>query len=171
MESQVPDPALYDNPEFEVVTAWRTDRLRRLTYTQLWFLIQEHKVKQVGLLFASINFNTSRAISICSCKVQQYSTLVGHHELSLHRDQGLHNTGELVVGANSSIQLKKGLAMQIKYSNDYKTVEVQTKETAPGGARTERVALPYDPDLYHHMAQHGTKVIVSHRRSFRNAHT
>ena len=47
MESQVLDPAAYDNPEFEVVTAWRPDRLKRLTYTQLWFLIQEHKVKQV----------------------------------------------------------------------------------------------------------------------------
>lgn len=43
------DPAAYDNPEFEVVTAWRTDRLKRLTYTQLWFLIQEHKIEQVGL--------------------------------------------------------------------------------------------------------------------------
>ena len=50
MESQVLDPAAYDNPEFEVVTAWRTDRLKRLTYTQLWFLIREHKVKQVNIL-------------------------------------------------------------------------------------------------------------------------
>lgn len=50
MESQVLDPAAYDNPEFEVVTAWRPDRLKCLTYTQLWFLIQEHKIKQVGEL-------------------------------------------------------------------------------------------------------------------------
>ena len=48
MESQVLDPAAYDNPEFEVVTAWRPDRLKRLTYTQLWFLIREHKIAQVA---------------------------------------------------------------------------------------------------------------------------
>lgn len=53
-----------------------------------------------------------------------------------------------------------GLKSQVKFSNDYKTVEVQTLDTAPGGARTEKVALPYDPDLYHHMVQHGTKILV-----------
>lgn len=52
-------------------------------------------------------------------------------------------------------------SLQVKFSNDYKTVEVQTLETAPGGARTERVALPYDPDLYHHMVQHGVNILVS----------
>ena len=56
--------------------------------------------------------------------------------------------------------------LQVKFSNDYKTVEVQTTETAPGGARTERVALPYDPDLYHHMAQHGVNILVSPAKAY-----
>lgn len=51
--------------------------------------------------------------------------------------------------------------LQVRFSQDYKTAEVQTTADAPGGARTERVGLPYDPDLFHHMVQHGVNIAVS----------
>jgi cell division protease FtsH len=37
-------------------------------------------------------------------------------------------------------------------------VSVTTKASAPGGARTERVGLPYDPDLFDHLVDHGVFV-------------
>ena len=38
-----------------------------------------------------------------------------------------------------------------------------TKDTAPGGRRTEKVGLPYDPDLFDHMVSHGVVVEVTPR--------
>ena len=38
---------------------------------------------------------------------------------------------------------------------------VTTKATAPGGARTEKVGLPFDPDLFDHMVEHGVVVEVT----------
>ena len=38
---------------------------------------------------------------------------------------------------------------------------VTTKATAPGGARTEKVGLPFDPDLFDHMVEHGVVIEVS----------
>ncbi len=40
---------------------------------------------------------------------------------------------------------------------------VTTEATAPGGARTEKVGLPFDPDLFDHMVQHG--VVIEVRQS------
>lgn len=40
---------------------------------------------------------------------------------------------------------------QVKYSNDHRSIAVSLKETAPGGARTAKVGLPYDPDLLDHL--------------------
>lgn len=37
---------------------------------------------------------------------------------------------------------------------------VTTEATAPGGARTEKVGLPFDPDLFDHMVQHGVVIEV-----------
>lgn len=54
MKSQVPDPAAWDTPEFEPVTRWRVDRMKDLTYTQLWFLIKERKVDHVRSPFACL---------------------------------------------------------------------------------------------------------------------
>ena len=36
-----------------------------------------------------------------------------------------------------------------------------TKDTAPGGRRTEKVGLPYDPDLFDHMVAHGVAIEAS----------
>ncbi len=36
-----------------------------------------------------------------------------------------------------------------------------TKDSAPGGRRTEKVGLPYDPDLFDHMVSHGVVVEVT----------
>ena len=47
LETQVVDPASFDSPEAKPVTAWRVDRLKKISYTQLWFLIKERKVKKV----------------------------------------------------------------------------------------------------------------------------
>ena len=38
---------------------------------------------------------------------------------------------------------------------------VTTKANAPGGKRTEKVGLPYDPDLFDHMVEHGVYIEVS----------
>lgn len=44
---------------------------------------------------------------------------------------------------------------KVRYTTDRRSVWVTTKATAPGGARTEKVGLPYDPDLFDHMVEHG----------------
>ncbi len=49
--------------------------------------------------------------------------------------------------------------LQISFARDYKTAKVTTTADAPGGARTEKVALPFDPDLYHHIVTHDIFVI------------
>lgn len=36
-----------------------------------------------------------------------------------------------------------------------------TKANAPGGQRTEKVGLPYDPELFDHMVEHGVAIEVS----------
>lgn len=41
------------------------------------------------------------------------------------------------------------------YSLDRRSIYVTTKASAPGGARTEKVGLPFDPDLFDHMVEHG----------------
>lgn len=54
------------------------------------------------------------------------------------------------------------MVLQVKYAADKRTVMVTTKATAPGGARTEKVGLPFDPDLFDHMVVHGVVVEVTH---------
>ncbi len=44
---------------------------------------------------------------------------------------------------------------QVNYTADCRSVWVTTKASAPGGARTEKVGLPWDPELYDHMLTHG----------------
>ena len=50
--------------------------------------------------------------------------------------------------------------LQAQYTADKRSVLVTTKETAPGGQRTEKVGLPYDPELYDHMMEHGVHIAV-----------
>jgi len=45
-----------------------------------------------------------------------------------------------------------------RYTADRRSIYVTTKATAPGGARTEKVGLPYDPDLFDHMVEHGVYI-------------
>ena len=51
--------------------------------------------------------------------------------------------------------------MQVEFTHDKRAVKVTTKDTAPGGRRTEKVGLPYDPDLFDHMVSHGVVVEVT----------
>ncbi|KAL4452773.1 hypothetical protein ABPG75_008435 [Micractinium tetrahymenae] len=97
--SVVPDAASWPTAkDFEkhqnygVVTAWRPEKLREMTYTQFWNLVRERKVDTV------------------------------------------------------------------KYSDDRRSVWVTTKATAPGGARTDKVALPFDPELFDHLVEHGVYI-------------
>lgn len=46
----------------------------------------------------------------------------------------------------------------IRYTPDRRSVYVRTKASAPGGARTEKVGLPYDPELFDHLINHGTYI-------------
>lgn len=52
------------------------------------------------------------------------------------------------------------VVLQVKYAADKRSVMVTTKASAPGGARTEKVGLPFDPDLFDHMVEHGVVVEV-----------
>ncbi len=49
---------------------------------------------------------------------------------------------------------------QVRYTADRRSVWVTTKASAPGGVRTQKVGLPYDPDLFDHMLEHGVSVEV-----------
>lgn len=44
---------------------------------------------------------------------------------------------------------------QVKYTTDRRSVWVTTKANAPGGARTEKVALPFDPELFDICVENG----------------
>lgn len=44
------------------------------------------------------------------------------------------------------------------YSLDRRSIYVTTKASAPGGSRTEKVGLPFDPDLFDHMVEHGVYI-------------
>ena len=37
---------------------------------------------------------------------------------------------------------------------------MHVKRTAPGGERWEKVGLPFDPDLFDHMVEHGVAIKV-----------
>ena len=44
---------------------------------------------------------------------------------------------------------------RVAFTDDRRSVRVTTRASAPGGARTETVGLPYDPDLFDHLVEHG----------------
>lgn len=50
--------------------------------------------------------------------------------------------------------------LQVKFTGDKRCVWVTTKANAPGGVRTEKVGLPYDPELFDHMVEHGVVIEV-----------
>ncbi len=43
----------------------------------------------------------------------------------------------------------------VRYTADRRSVFVKTKASAPGGARVEKVGLPYDPELFDHLIENG----------------
>lgn len=53
LKSQVPDPGAWDAVKVAPQTAWRTDRMKNMTYTQFWQLVQERRVDKVGGLVAA----------------------------------------------------------------------------------------------------------------------
>ncbi|KAL6769297.1 FTSHI6 [Auxenochlorella protothecoides x Auxenochlorella symbiontica] len=90
-------PVPFRNPQNKKLpespmTAWRTDKLADLTYTQFWTLVRERAVEKAT------------------------------------------------------------------YSDDRRSLYVTLNEHAPGGARTEKVVLPFDPDLFEHMLEHGVYI-------------
>lgn len=62
------------------------------------------------------------------------------------------------------------LLLQVKYAADKRSIMVTTKATAPGGARTEKVGLPFDPDLFDHMVEHGVIIEVFYACLFSLVH-
>ena len=50
--------------------------------------------------------------------------------------------------------------LQVKFTGDKRSVWVTTKANAPGGVRTEKVGMPYDPELFDHMVEHGVVIEV-----------
>lgn len=59
---------------------------------------------------------------------------------------------------------------QVKFTADKRSVWVTTKDNAPGGVRTEKVGLPYDPDLFYHMVEHGVCIEVRHISNTKPSH-
>jgi cell division protease FtsH len=109
-KSRAPDPtAIPSNKEIEKMalqSAWRPDKLKDMTYTQFWNLVEEGRVESV------------------------------------------------------------------RYTPDRRSVIVRTKASAPGGARTEKVGLPYDPELFDHLIKHGTYIEPSeHNPALSIVHT
>lgn len=51
--------------------------------------------------------------------------------------------------------VSEGHIESIRYTADRRSVLVKTRASAPGGARVEKVGLPYDPELFDHLVQHG----------------
>ncbi|PSC74371.1 ATP-dependent zinc metalloprotease chloroplastic [Micractinium conductrix] len=88
--SQIPSAKEFEKAgNYGIVTAWRPEKLREMTYTQFWNLVRERKVDSV------------------------------------------------------------------RFADDRRSVRIVTKASAPGGARTEKVGLPFDPDLFDHLVEHG----------------
>ena len=52
----------------------------------------------------------------------------------------------------------EGRVEKVRYTMDRRSVIVTTKENAPGGVRTEKVGLPFDPDLFDHLVEHGVYI-------------
>lgn len=52
----------------------------------------------------------------------------------------------------------EGRIERVQYTMDRRSVLVTTKENAPGGVRTEKVGLPFDPDLFDHLVEHGVYI-------------
>ena len=52
-----------------------------------------------------------------------------------------------------------GCVASVKPTMDQRAVWVQTNESCPGGARREKVNVPYDPDLVQHLRDHGVEVL------------
>lgn len=48
----------------------------------------------------------------------------------------------------------------MRYAHTRQSVWVTTKDNAPGGRRTEKVGLPYDPELFDHLVLHGVGIEV-----------
>lgn len=48
----------------------------------------------------------------------------------------------------------------VALSADRRSMRVVTKDTAPGGRRTQRIGLPYDPHLYDHLMIHGVSITM-----------
>ncbi len=63
--------------------------------------------------------------------------------------------------SQTSIHQKCVVCGQVKYTTNKQSLWVTTKDSAPGGRRTEKVGLPYDPELFDHMVLHGVVVEVS----------
>ena len=109
-QSRAPDPtAIPSNKDIEKMalqSAWRPDKLKDMTYTQFWNLVEEGRVESV------------------------------------------------------------------RYTPDRRSIVVKTKTSAPGGARTEKVGLPYDPELFDHLIKHGTYIEPSdHNPALSIVHT
>ena len=51
--------------------------------------------------------------------------------------------------------VSEGHVESVRYTADRRSVLVKTRASAPGGARVEKVGLPYDPELFDHLVQHG----------------
>lgn len=67
----------------------------------------------------------------------------------------------ILVGVTvQSVIIQRFVTLQVKYTSDKRSVMVTTNEKAPGGVRTEKVGLPYDPDLFDHMVEHGVHIEV-----------
>lgn len=50
--------------------------------------------------------------------------------------------------------MRERLIKAAKYSQDRRSLTVLVDDSAPGGERWEKIAIPFDPDLFEHMIEH-----------------
>ena len=111
-----------------------------MTYTQFWQLIHEQQIERVGCNSSTPNIPTAVTSVLW------------------------HDSRSSVLCPTKEVVLMLVLQSQVKYSGDKRSVMVTTKATAPGGIRTEKVGLPFDPDLYDHMVEHGVVIEVGYQQ-------
>ena len=56
---------------------------------------------------------------------------------------------------DTSWNARDNASAQAIYTNDRRSLKIKLNERAEGGVRWDKVSLPFDPDLYEHMLEHG----------------
>eukprot|EP00803_Ostreobium_quekettii_P010009 evm.model.scf_768.7 EVM.evm.TU.scf_768.7 scf_768:46516-52162(+) len=54
--------------------------------------------------------------------------------------------------------VREGRVDKVQYTRDYRSLWVDLKDSAPGGAQRIKIGIPFDPDLMNHLVSHGVYI-------------